>query len=61
MMGCLSMNWCLFERGRGRGSEGISSRLHIWGSIPQPWGHDLGRNQELGTQPTESPRHPMNQ
>ena len=26
------------------------------GLIPQPWDHDLSGNQELDTQPTESPR-----
>ena len=28
------------------------------GSIPQPWDHDLSRNQESDAQTTESPRHP---
>ena len=28
-----------------------------WGSVPQPWDHDLSPNQELGAQPTEPPRH----
>ena len=28
------------------------------GSIPQPWDHDLGWNQESGAQPTEPPKRP---
>ena len=29
----------------------------MWGSIPQPWDHDLSLNQESDTQPTKRPRH----
>ena len=28
------------------------------GFIPQPWDHDLSRNQKSDAQPTEPPRHP---
>ena len=30
-----------------------------WGLIPQPWVHNLSRNQELYAQLTEPPRHSM--
>ena len=29
----------------------------MWGSIPQPWDHDLSQNQESTTKLTEPPRH----
>ena len=46
------------EGGREGGREGIkqvplSAQSLMWGSIPRPWDHDLNRNQELYTQPTE--------
>ena len=50
---------------RGAKREGILSSLHtqrgarMWGSIPQPWDHDLSRNQESDAQPTEPPRRPV--
>lgn len=31
----------------------------MWGSISSAWDHILGQNQELDTQPTESPRCPL--
>ena len=35
-----------------------SSQSLVWGSIPQPWDHDLSWNRESEAQPTERPRHP---
>ena len=57
------------ERGREGGREGereretlkqnpCSAQSPTRGSIPRLWDHDLGRNQELDTQPIEPPRCP---
>ena len=51
------------ERGRRRGRETLkqppcSARSLMRGSIPQPWDHDLNRNRESDTQPTEPPWRP---
>ena len=48
---------------RCRERENLKQAPHsVWslklGLIPQPWDHDLSRNQDSETQPTESPRHP---
>jgi len=51
-------------KGRRRGRGIIPSRLHAQcrarcgGSIPEPWDHNLGQNQESDAQRTEPPRHP---
>ena len=31
----------------------------MWGSVPQPWDHDLSQNQEADAQLTETPRNPQ--
>ena len=51
------------EGQRERERENLNKALHsvqrpTWGSISQPWDHDLGQNQELDAQPTEPPRRP---
>ena len=35
-----------------------SAQSWVWGSIPQPWDHDLNRNQESDAQLTEPPGAP---
>ena len=51
------------EQWQGRGRENPQQASHpvqspTWGSIPQPWDHDLSWNQTSDAQPTEPPRHP---
>ena len=52
------------QRGKVEMGERISSRLYAerkalrQGSIPQPGGHDLSQNQDLGTLLTEPPKRP---
>ena len=51
------------ERGRERWRENLkqaphSSQSPTWGSIPQPWDHDLSQNQELDAQSLNHLSHP---
>ena len=55
------------EREREREKEGgvwnlqqapCSAWSQTWGSLPQPWDHDLSQIQESAIRPTEPPRHP---
>ena len=51
------------EGGRERDNEYLrqaprSAQSLMWGSIPQPWDHDLRQNQQSHAQLTEPPRCP---
>ena len=50
------------ERGRDRENPKqtpCSAQSLMWGSILQPWDHDLNQNQESDAQLTEPPRRPQ--
>jgi len=46
------------SRGKGGESQADSPLSPIWHLMSRPRDHDLSRNQEAYTQPTEPPRHP---
>ena len=46
------------DRDRDLKQAPLSAQSPMWGSIPQPWDHDLNQSQESDTELIEPPRCP---